>query len=162
MIIETRRAQPSDAEAIVPLSGEVQALHAQQLPELFKPPTARSFPAAAVRELFDEQDRIILVACVDATVVGYASAYLERRAETPFRHAATSLCIQWMGVRADWRRRGVGRSLIHAMGHAAVENGATSLLLDVWAANEDACAFYEALGFRSQRHILSMGVTKTQ
>lgn len=160
-MIEIRAARSSDAEAIASLSSEVQAYHANALPQLFKPAGPSIFPPAAVRELLDEPDRIVLVACVDAVVVGYASANIERRAETPFRRSSVSLLVQWMGVRSTWRRKGVGRALITAVREVAATRGIVSLALDVWAFNSDAHAFYEAVGFRAQRHILSLELDAT-
>lgn len=160
-MIEIRRARSSDADDIASLSAEVQAHHANALPRLFKPAGQSTFPSAAVRELLDEPDRIVLVACADSVVVGYASAQIQRRAETAFRYSNVSLYVQWMGVRADWRRRGVGRALIKALREVAATHGVSSLALDVWAFNSDARAFYEAVGFRPHRHILSMDLDGT-
>ena len=155
-MIEIRVARPADAEMIASLSAEVQAHHAHALPHLFKPVGPNTFPPAAVRELLDDAERIVLVACADSDVVGYASARIERRAETPFRHSMASLCVQWMGVSSRWRRKGVGRALINALRDAAATRDVASLTLDVWAFNTDACAFYAAVGFRPLRQILSL------
>jgi GNAT superfamily N-acetyltransferase len=160
-MIEIRAARPSDAEAIASLSSEIQAHHANALPQLFKPAAPSVFPPAAVRELLDEPSRVVLVACVDNDVVGYASANIERRAETSFRRSSVSLFVQWMSVRATWRRQGVGRALIAAMREAAAARGIASLALDVWDFNSDARAFYQAVGFRAQRHILSLELDAT-
>ena len=155
-MIEIRRARLSDAEALASLSADVQTHHADAIPQLFKAVGPATFPPAAVRELLDEKDRIVLVACAEKVVVGYASAQIQRRAETPFRHAVACLCIQWMGVLAGWRRKGVGRALIDALRVAAAEHGLALVTLDVWSFNTNAYAFYTAVGFHPQRHILSM------
>ena len=154
--IRVRPAQETDADVISSLSAEIQALHAQALPQLFKPAARDSFPAAAVRGLLQHPDWIFIVACVDTSVVGYASAQIQHRSETPIRRAESALFIHWIGVQADWRRQGVGRALIDAIRNAAERHGLGALLLDVWAFNADACAFYEAMGFHPQRQILSL------
>lgn len=159
-MIQVRAAQATDAETISTLSAEVQALHARALPELFKPADASSFPPAAVRGLLRDQDWVFLVACVDAAVVGYASAQIQRRAETSIRHAQSTLSIQWLGVKAEWRRRGVGRALIEAVRNEAERLDLAALLLDVWSFNAEARGFYDAMGFRSQREILSLDVRR--
>ena len=154
-MIEIRRARITDAEAIASLSAEVHSQHAQALPQLFKPPAPDTFPPTAVRELLDEPDRLVLVACVDSTVVGYASAQIQQRAETPFRYAGAALYLQWMGVRATSRRQGVGRALMDNLREDAARRGIPAMLLDVWAFNTEALAFYKAVGFHPQRHILA-------
>ena len=160
-MIHVRSALASDDDAISTLSAEVQAHHAHALPHLFKPAAPNALPPAAVRELLRDHDRIILVACADTLVVGYASAQIQHRSETPFRHAQSALCLQWMGVRAGWRRQGVGRALVHAVRASAEGHGLAVLLLDVWNFNADARAFYESMGFQPQRHVLSLDLGRT-
>src|SRR5262245_48176458 len=155
-MIEIRRALASDAEAIAALSSEVQADHADVLPQLFKRPAPDSFPPRVVRELLEEPDRIFLVASIGGAVVGYASAQMQQRDETLFRHPRSALFIHWIGVHDLSRRRGVGRALVNALREAAATLEATSLLLEVWAFNTKAQAFYKAVGFRPERHILSL------
>lgn len=97
---------------------------------------------------------------VDAAVVGYASAQIQRPAETSIRHAQSTLSIQWLGVTAEWRRRGVGRALIEALRDEAERLEVAALLLDVWSFNVEARGFYDAMGFRSRREILSLDVPR--
>ena len=157
-MIEIRRARLADAEALARMSAEVQTLHAEALPHLFKPPGPQTFPAAAVRALLKDPEWIMLVATDGDEPVGYASAQLQRRADTPFRHPAELLCVHWMGVLAQRRRQGVGRALIDAMRAEAASRGVSTVTIDVWEFNAEARAFYEKVGFRPQRHILSMDV----
>ncbi len=158
-MIAIRRAHEADADSISSISAEIQALHARALPELFKPPEAFTFPADKVRELLNDPDWLVFVSELDAVVVGYVSAQIHRRAETPFRRSSVGLGVQWMGVRAAWRRQGVGRALIDAVKSTAAERGITSVFLDVWAFNTEAQSFYEALGFRPKRYILALDVS---
>lgn len=153
-MIQVRHAESADADAISVLSAEVQAHHARALPHLFKPPSHADFPASSVAALLDDPDWMLLVACAGGVVVGYASARIERRPETPFRRPQTALTIHWMGVTEEWRRRGVGRALMQTLHDAAAEHHVDTMLLDVWASNTDAESFYRAMGFLPQRLFL--------
>ena len=155
-MLELRHARATDADAIASLTADIQALHAQALPHLFPAADAKTFPAEAVRGMFDNPDRVVLVACDEGAIVGYASAQVERREATPFRYAMTFPYVQLMGVSVAARRRGVGRALVSALRSEAAERGITSVLLDVWAFNEEARGFYEAVGFHPQRHIMAL------
>lgn len=137
------------------LSAEVQAHHAEGLPTLFKPGSPAAFPPSEVSALLLDPDWVVLVACLDEAVVGYASAQVRKRAETAIRYPRTTLYIHWMAVRAAARRQGVGRALMMATLEVARERGIPSIELDVWAFNTSARAFYEAVGFHAQRMILS-------
>lgn len=158
-MIEVRQARAADAEAIASLSTETQALHAGALPELFLPAGPDTFPADGVRVMLDEPGRVVLVACERDVVVGFASALVDQRETTELRYARSFLYVQLMGVRATVRRRGVGRALIDGLRAAALERGVTAVLLDVWAFNSEASAFYEAMGFHLERQIMALDLT---
>ena len=55
--------------------------------------------------------------------------------------------VRDLGVIEDARKRGVGSALMRAGEAWARERGLPVLSLDVWATNERARAFYEALGY---------------
>jgi ribosomal protein S18 acetylase RimI-like enzyme len=52
-----------------------------------------------------------------------------------------------MGVRGEWRRRGVGRALLTAALAAASERGIKRVELEVFASNSGAVRLYEQAGF---------------
>ena len=56
------------------------------------------------------------------------------------------------------RRRGVGHALLDAVRAFARKTGCSMMRLDVLDFNEDAKAFYLAVGFRPYRHRLVMSV----
>jgi hypothetical protein len=81
-MIQVRPATSEDADAVSSLSAEIQTHHAQALPSLFKPSSPVAFPPSEVRALLESPDRVVLVACIDEEVVGYASAQVRHRADT--------------------------------------------------------------------------------
>jgi ribosomal protein S18 acetylase RimI-like enzyme len=52
-----------------------------------------------------------------------------------------------MGVRHEWRRRGLGRALLTAALAAAAERDITRVELEVFASNSGAVRLYETAGF---------------
>ena len=52
-----------------------------------------------------------------------------------------------MGVRREWRGRGLGRALLTAALAAASERGITRVELEVFASNSSAVRLYETAGF---------------
>jgi GNAT superfamily N-acetyltransferase len=57
------------------------------------------------------------------------------------------LQLQHLYVEARRRRMGIGRRLIAAVAREALDQGCVGLVLGVVAGNDDAIAFYRALGF---------------
>ena len=66
-----------------------------------------------------------------------------------------------LGVHPDRRKEGVGRTLVEAAVALLRARGCPKLNLQVFAANEGAVAFYEALGFREDP-VTSMGLRLVQ
>jgi ribosomal protein S18 acetylase RimI-like enzyme len=145
MSIVVRRAVAADAEALSALNAEVQSIHADALPWLFKPPGG-TFPPSAVEALLGEADNLIFVADTEGVAVGYAVAQLVRRPETSFHFAHDMIYVSHFCVRAASRRQGVGNALMAAVRAAAAQFGVSFLALDVWTFNEGARAFFRRHG----------------
>ena len=70
-------------------------------------------------------------------LIGFAAA----------RISADELHINNIGVRPEWRRRGVGGALLGACLELGARRGARTAVLEVRAGNRAARALYERLGF---------------
>lgn len=143
-----RRASEADAAAISALNADVHEIHAAALPDLFKPPSAESFPAEMVTALIRAPENLVFLAELDLAPIGYAYAEVIRRAETPFRTAQEMVYLHHISVRPAHRRKGVGNALVQAVRAAGRELGITLLALDVWTFNEPARRFFGRQGFR--------------
>ncbi len=63
------------------------------------------------------------------------------------RQVYDSPVIHWLMVEPEWRRRGVGRLMIHTLEAACWQAGYRQIGLETHAKWADANAFYEALGY---------------
>lgn len=84
---------------------------------------------------------IRLVALVSSTVVGWCDITRHRR------EGMDHVGDLGMGVRFDYRRRGIGRALLRQALAETRRSGFEKLELDVFASNTAARALYEQLGF---------------
>ena len=64
--------------------------------------------------------------------------------------------VYHLAVHPGFRRRGVGRELMHAAEERLREHGCPKLNLQVRAHNRTVVAFYRALGYSEEGHV-SMG-----
>lgn len=78
-----------------------------------------------------------LVARVGARVVGFAGIWLM----VDDAHVTT------FGVHPEWRRQGVGRSMLLGLSELAMRIGARRMTLEVRVSNEAAQALYRSFGF---------------
>ncbi|MGE0811954.1 MAG: ribosomal protein S18-alanine N-acetyltransferase [Vicinamibacterales bacterium] len=90
------------------------------------------------RELADPNRSFIYLARVDGVTAAYCS----------FWRIFDEIHVNNFAVHPDWRRRGVGRALLHHVLAAASAMGAPRATLEVRASNLPAIALYEGGGFR--------------
>lgn len=145
--MDLRRALPDDSAAISMLNREIQALHAEGLPDLFKPPAEHSFSAERVRSLIDSAGVRIWLASLDGVPAGYLYAELSRQGENLLRKPQGYIYVNHICVTATHRRKGIGRQLLRKAVAWAVEEKVDALMLDVWGFNTAAQAFFEHEGF---------------
>ncbi|MEP7052018.1 MAG: GNAT family N-acetyltransferase [Pseudomonadota bacterium] len=141
-----REATAGDYEGVVALYAEVDALHAQRAPWMFRAPLSE--PRS--REFFDNQlraaDSTLLVADAGG-IVGLAAVILRSAPEMSIFVPQRWGVLDNIAVARAWRRRGVGRALTIAAEAWGLTRGAQWLELVVYDFNTDARAFYEALGY---------------
>jgi len=145
MVLTIRPATAADLAALAALNRDVQALHHQALPSLFKPPSEAA--ADFFAERLGDSAHVFLLAWRDDEPAGYLFYELRQRPETALTYASRALTICHLAVRSDCRRQGIGRALLAAVEAAAAENSVARIEVDFWDFNEEAQAFYAAHGF---------------
>ncbi len=70
----------------------------------------------------------------------------------------TQFWVEWLTVDPEHRRRGYGSALVRALAEEARQAGADRLGLFVRAANVEAVALYDRLGFTTVGRIVSLAV----
>ncbi len=146
-----RLATSADVGALVRLNAEVQGMHAAQYPELFVPVADESAVTAFFAEVMAKDgNEIGLYAAADEPL-GYIWVEFQHRDATAFTKAWSRVYVHHLSVAEAARRQGVGSALIQWAEARAREKGVTMLALDHWAANPDAAAFYDQLGFDALR-----------
>jgi ribosomal protein S18 acetylase RimI-like enzyme len=146
-MITVRVATTEDADAIASLTAEVQQLHNEALPDIFKTPSDSLFSREELATLLQDANSTVAVAENNGDVIGHIYGVIMQRAENDFKVATKCMYIQQIGVRKDFRRQGVGRALIAFIEGRAVASAVTALQLDYWAFNTRAQSFFESCGF---------------
>ena len=124
-----RRMRAADVETVLTLAAALE--------------DAPQWPAGVYLAALDPErtpKRIALVAEIDQSpgIIGFAVAsLLPPQAE-----------LESIGVRADQRRRGVGRRLIDELVSELSAAAVSEVLLEVRASNRTACNFYTSGGWR--------------
>ena len=89
-------------------------------------------------------DTVVLVARCSIGVAGFAIMYFgDEQAH-----------LNLLAVRPEWRRQGIGRSLLQWLETSAVVAGISVIYLEMRSRNQDALVFYQRLGFRPVQQLV--------
>lgn len=148
MTVEIRPAEPCDLDDLVRLCGQIQELHVQLYPDDFQAKTNDHALRALLTGVINAKDQTILIARMEDCGVGYVWFEELDSHDGTFSIKARRLYIHHIGVDPGFRRQGIARRL---MNRVTTEAGTRQITLDSWAANDEAHAFFEALGFERLR-----------
>jgi len=147
-----RQATQEDYEGLCAVIAEVDALHSEALPEVFRaadPPRTREF----VSGIMADENAALFVAESDGQVIGFVLVRIERSRDIPIMVPRRYAMIDDLAVLKRFHRRGVGQALMDKAHQWALSNGVSHIELSVAEFNQGAIAFYEKLGYatRSRR-----------
>lgn len=147
MDFNLRNAEPADYREVEQLFREIQAIHAGAMPDVFKMPAGAFRPLSNFKALLDNPDARVIVADVAGQVAGLIDLRYKQMPDIPIWVPQAFIDIDTIVVGEAFRRQGIGRALMQAAKAWADEKGVEFIRLSVWAFNEEAVAFYHALGY---------------
>ena len=150
--MEIRQAVSTDSPSLSSLCMDVQSLHAENHPDVFKMPPSDDFAVSFFDEVRADPSTYLYIAEENGELVGYVLCKLIERPENPFTFARRHLLVDQISVRPNSRGRGVGVALIEQAGMLARELGVSKIQLDSWSFNTGAHRFFEKLGFKKFNH----------
>lgn len=149
--MNVRIAGQSDALVLALLNEPVQDLHAKLYPADFRSDADRATVARFFSGIISDDQNTIGICEVSGSPAGYLWLELRERAGTPFTRSSRRIWIRHLSVLETARRRGVASSLMLWAEDYARALSATELVLDHWADNREAKAFFDKKGFSPVR-----------
>ena len=141
-----RKAEPKDAPRISALLRQVLEVHAAARPDMFLSGTQK-YSEAEVTALMQNPDRPIFVETDETGCVrGYAFCIAQTIRGEGSIVGRKELYIDDLCVDETERRTGVARRLFAFVQAYAKDNGYAWVTLNVWEGNDNALAFYRAMG----------------
>jgi GNAT superfamily N-acetyltransferase len=150
-MIAVRLATIDDAGAIARQTADVQRLHQEAEPDIFKPPSAELFPARKLAGLIENPNAIVAVAEAGGKVVGHIYGAVVHRRENEFHQGGAHLYVHQIAVEEGARRQGGGTALLAFVEDQARALGLIAVQIDHWAFNTQAKVFFAACGFAPKR-----------
>ena len=149
--MKVRRAQEKDMERIDALLMQVERIHHEGRPDLFRF-GRKKYTDEELRELIHDDSRPILVAADEKdAVMGYAFCIFQQYQNHNIMTDIKTLYIDDLCVDETIRGRHIGRTLYDSVLEFARQNGCYNVTLNVWSCNESAMKFYEACGLKPQK-----------
>ena len=145
-----RRAEKKDIDDMLRLLTEVNMVHHNIRPDLFKGPATKYSREELEQKIQVEEDPIFVFTDDDGQVLGYVFCESQEVEESPLRTHIRTLYIDDLCVYENARGRHVGRHLYEYALSYARANGFYNVTLHVWGGNESAQKFYERMGMKNQ------------
>lgn len=149
--MKIRRAEEKDLEGMNRLLFQVNAVHHEGRPDLFKAGAKKYTDAQLLAILKDEETPVFAAVDENDVLMGYAFCIFVRQKDNNILEDMTTLYIDDLCVDENLRGRHVGRALYEAVLAFAREQGCYNVTLNVWICNESAMRFYEACGLKPQK-----------
>lgn len=152
--MQIRIATALDAPAILALSEELERVHREHHPGLYRSAEALVIDSTFVARSLGDPNVGLLVAASGGVVCGFVRVVATRTPEGHALLARSFARVDELAVAPDARRNGVGNSLLEAAEGWARSQGLPAMEVTVWAFNQAASQLYEKHGFGVLRQYL--------
>jgi len=146
-----RRAEKKDIPRILELLVQVDMVHHNGRPDLFKGP-ATKYNAEELQEILaDDAKPVFVCENDDGLVIGHAFCIHKQVIGDSVLTDVRTLYFDDICVDEAARGTGAGRALYDHVISYAREQGFYNVTLNVWTCNPGAMRFYEAMGLKPQK-----------
>lgn len=156
MDLTVRKATEKDIPKILDLLVQVDMVHHNGRPDIFKGP-ATKYDEEELKAVIHNEETPVFV-CVDETNIPLGHAFCIHRqvfGDSVLTDVRT-LYIDDICVDNDARGKHVGKTLYDYVVAYAKKQGFYNVTLNVWTCNQAAMKFYEAMGLKPQRIVMEM------
>lgn len=144
-----RRAEPRDIPAVLRLLRQVNLVHHQGRPDLFR--LATKYGAEDLSAIFSNDDAPVFVYDEDGAILGHVFCQIQTVQNDRLLCDRKTLYVDDICVDEAARGRGVGKALYTHVRDYARSLGCYNLTLNVWSCNPNALRFYERMGLVPQK-----------
>lgn len=151
-----RRAQNKDIPGIMNLLVQVDMVHHNGRPDIFKGPTTK-YDEEQLKEIIADDERPVFVAVDEAgNVLGHAFCIFIQQKEHRVLTDIRTLYIDDICVDENARGKHVGTALYEYVLDFAKNNDFYNITLNVWECNPTALEFYKKMGLVPQKYGMEM------
>lgn len=141
-----RKARKTDVKRLIALLHQVNMVHHEIRPDLFKPHTTK-YNEEELETLLSDENKPIFV-YDDGELWGYAFCQVSEVRDDILLHDIKSLYIDDICVDEAARGRHIGKALYDHVCDYARSIGCYNITLNVWEGNAPALSFYRNMGMK--------------
>ena len=146
-----RYAQKKDIPRLSELLGQVNLVHHNGRPDIFKP-DVKKYTDNELKEIFSDDEKPVFVAVdTDENVIGYAFCMFLQQKNSNILTDIKTLYIDDLCVDEEKRGMHIGSKLYEYVINYAKQSGCYNVTLNAWSCNESAIRFYEKCGMVPQK-----------
>lgn len=145
-----RKANINDLEKVNKLLYEVQKVHSDARPDLFKT-GAKKYTDEQLQNIFENDMTPVFVFEKDNDVLGYAFCIFKQELNSNTLTPIKTLYIDDLCVDENARGEHIGTKLYNFVVDFAKSSGCYNVTLNVWANNLNAVKFYKSIGMQVQK-----------
>ena len=146
-----RRAEARDTDTVMGLLLQVNMVHHNGRPDLFKGPATKYTPRELAEIFADERRPAFVYEEEGGLVLGYAFCVLQQHVGSNLMTDIKTLYIDDLCVEEQARGKHVGTALYQYVLQYAKSIGCYNVTLNVWSLNQDALRFYQHCGLVPQK-----------
>ena len=149
-----RKANKNDIGRIIELLHQVDMVHHEIRPDLFKPNTTK-YNEQELEALLDDDSKPIFI-FEDGEVLGHAFCLITEVRDDKLLQDIKTLYIDDICVHEKARGNHVGKALYEYVHNYALSIGCNNITLNVWEGNDPALSFYRNMGMKVQKTTMEM------
>jgi len=145
-----RRAAAGDIQKIDVLLYEVQKVHSDVRPDLFRA-GGKKYTDAQLQHIIENDMTPVFVYEADNAILGYAFCIFRQEPHSTTLTPIRTLYIDDLCVDEQARGQHIGKELYAFVIDYARKAGCYNVTLNVWADNTNAVGFYQSIGMHIQK-----------
>jgi diamine N-acetyltransferase len=149
MKITIRKASAEDYATLCTLIEEVDSLHRNNLPRIFKKPDGPVRELDYFLGLISDENIGLFIAEAEGIIVGFVHAIVKDSPDIPIFVPRYFTVVDNIVVKPGFQNHGIGELLMDKMQEWSIAKGANSVELNVYEFNSSAISFYEECGYKT-------------
>ena len=152
--MKLRLATKKDYDILFELFSEIQTLHYETRPDIFRPAEKDKYFFEYFNRVIESENRHLIIGFDDDKPFGYVYYVINHLPQNIYRPEKRVIYINHILVSKNYQGRGYGRALINHVRDIGRKETIKEIGLDVWAFNEKAIGFFEKQGFSVYNQIM--------